>query len=139
MFNSYFDLTDTETEINQVLSSVDSKIDTMHKQLGESRDSMHTKADYLEKERNNVIHLVNVTSAYITELENSLKESRAQIEELQSAIDETRSTNGKRIPPEGMILLLLLFSDYGIHLHRWPQEEDRYTNLDWEVIRGSCN
>eukprot|EP00794_Sanderia_malayensis_P009410 gene9410-10396_t len=90
-----------ESDMNQWAASVEAKLEAVEKQVAESRDLMQTKVDYLEKERNNVIHLVNVTSAYICELENSLTESRNKIEELQSIIEHTRGVHGKRIPPEG--------------------------------------
>ncbi len=90
-----------ENELSQLAANVESKMEAMQSQLADSHNHMKTKIDYLEKERNNVIHLVNVTSAYITELENSLAESRSKVEELQSVIEESRSTNGRRIPPEG--------------------------------------
>lgn len=57
----------------------------LESQIVESQDLLHSKADELEKERKNVIHLVEATSAYITELESSIEDSKAKINELQQA------------------------------------------------------
>ena len=46
------------------------------------------------QERKNVIHLVEVTSAYIKELEGSLEESKAKINDLQ------KSSEGKVVAQE---------------------------------------
>ena len=83
------------------INSVQVRIEAMQKQLSEANTTMQAKAVELEKERLNIIHLVDVTSAYIKELEGSLSESREKVEELQNVIEESRSNNGKRMPPEG--------------------------------------
>ena len=49
------------------------------------------------QERKNVIHLVEVTSAYIKELEGSLEESKAKINDLQ------KSSEGKVVAQEGAV------------------------------------
>ena len=60
------------------------RIDELESQIIESQELLQSKADELEKERKNVIHLVEVTSAYIKELEDSLEESKSKITDLQS-------------------------------------------------------
>ena len=84
---------DMENEINDWIEEVETKLSTMQKQLSEWKDSLQNKADDLEKDRKNVIHLVEVTSAYIKELESSLSETKAKVEVLQNT--------SERVPPEG--------------------------------------
>ena len=91
-----------ERDLKEEINSIQVKIDVMKKQLSEAQDSLQLKSVELEKERNNISHLVDVTSAYIKELENSLTESREKIEELESVVEEARSNNGKRMPPDGI-------------------------------------
>lgn len=90
-----------EKELSEEISAVQLKIETMRKQLSEAQESLQSKSLELEKDRNNFSHLVDVTSAYIKELENSLAESREKIEELENVVEESRITNGKRMPPDG--------------------------------------
>ena len=91
-----------EKDLKEEVIAIQSKIEAMRKQLGESQESLQLKSLELEKERNNISHLVDVTSAYIKELENSLTESREKIDELESVVEEARSNNGQRMPPDGI-------------------------------------
>ena len=101
MFGDFF-CVGMEKELKEEILSVQSKIDSMRKQLGEAQESLQSKSVELEKERSNISHLVDVTSAYIKELENSLSESKDKIDELESVVEEARSNNGKRMPPDGI-------------------------------------
>ena len=49
----------------------------------DSQDLLQSKADELELERKNVLNLVEVTSAYIKELEGSIEEYKVKIHDLQ--------------------------------------------------------
>jgi len=91
-----------EKDLKEEIIAIQSKIEAMRKQLGESQESLQFKSLELEKERNNISHLVDVTSAYIKELENSLTESRGKIDELESVVEEARNNNGQRMPPDGI-------------------------------------
>ena len=91
-----------EKDLKEEISSIQVKIDMLRKQLSDAQESLQLKSVELEKERSNISHLVDVTSAYIKELESSLTESREKIEELESVVEEARSNNGKRMPPDGI-------------------------------------
>ena len=91
-----------EKGLKEDVMAIQIKMEAMRKQLIESQDLLQSKSIELEKERSNISHLVDVTSAYIKELENSLSESREKNTELQSIVEETKNNNGRRMPPEGI-------------------------------------
>ncbi|XP_065066334.1 early endosome antigen 1-like isoform X2 [Rhopilema esculentum] len=91
-----------EKGLKEEVMAIQIKMEAMRKQLIESQDLLQSKSIELEKERSNISHLVDVTSAYIKELENSLSESREKNMELQSIVEESKNNNGRRMPPEGI-------------------------------------
>ena len=72
---------------------------------------LQSKADELELERKNVLNLVEVTSAYIKELEGSIEEYKAKLQHLQNNASaantkagstvESMSSRDSRPPPDG--------------------------------------
>ena len=80
-------------------SSMETRMNDIQTQIIDSQESLQSKADELERERKNVINLVEVTSAYIKELEGSLAESKTKIQELQTLVELTKE--GDRLPPDG--------------------------------------
>lgn len=91
-----------EKELSEEIITIQTRIESMKKQLNEAQESLQSKSIELEKDRNNFSHLVDVTSDYIKELENSLAESREKIDELENVVEESRINNGKRMPPDGI-------------------------------------
>ena len=90
-----------EKDLREQIIGSQSKIEAMRSKLSDTQESLNAKFVELEKERNNISHLVDVTSSYIKELESSLTESREKIEELENIVEEGRVNNGKRMPPDG--------------------------------------
>ncbi|XP_065659063.1 early endosome antigen 1 isoform X1 [Hydra vulgaris] len=75
------------------------RMSEIENQISDSQETLQLKSDELEKERKNVLYLVDVTSAYIKKLETSLAESKAKVQELQNFIEISKE--GKRPQPEG--------------------------------------
>ncbi len=92
-------LLDLETSVKS-LEDFEERLEEIQSQLREAEVPLQTKSDELEKERNNVIHLVEVTSAYIKELENSVAEGKEKIQELNQLVELTQA-DGNREPPDG--------------------------------------
>ena len=72
------------------------RIEDLNQQILDSQEVLQSKADELEHERKNVLNLVEVTSAYIKELEGSLAESKTKIQDLLES-----ESGGGRQPPDG--------------------------------------
>jgi len=76
------------------------RIEDLNQQILDSQEVLQSKADELELERKNVLNLVEVTSAYIKELEGSLAESKTKIQVLQDSVEQDKS-GPSRQPPDG--------------------------------------
>ena len=85
------------------------RIEDLNQQILDSQEVLQSKADELELERKNVLNLVEVTSAYIKELEGSIEEYKVKLQCLQenskNTTDVSKMTEGARgtprPPPEG--------------------------------------
>ena len=67
------------------------RIEDLNQQILDSQEVLQSKADELELERKNVLNLVEVTSAYIKELEGSIEEYKVKIHDLQLLNNSNRN------------------------------------------------
>ena len=102
--------------------TLECRMSEIENQITDSQDTLQLKADELEKERKNVLYLVDVTSAYIKKLETSLAESKAKVQELQNFIEISKE--GKRPQPEGR-------SD----LPDFDEDSDNFSQEQWKAIK----
>ncbi|XP_066914646.1 putative leucine-rich repeat-containing protein DDB_G0290503 isoform X2 [Clytia hemisphaerica] len=77
------------------------RIEDLNQQIIDSQEVLQSKADELELERKNVLNLVEVTSAYIKELEGSLVEYKTKVQDLQNAAGDGSRRGSTRPQPEG--------------------------------------
>lgn len=93
--------TDAEEEHVSKYTSLLGRVEDLNQQILELQEVLQSKADELERERKNVLNLVEVTSAYIKELEGSLTESKTKIQELQAIAESPNKQESGRQPPDG--------------------------------------
>lgn len=92
---------DAEDEHVSKYNALLGRVEDLNQQILESQEVLQSKADELERERKNVLNLVEVTSAYIKELEGSLTESKTKIQELQAIAETAGKHQDSRQPPDG--------------------------------------
>ena len=85
------------------------RIEDLNQQILDSQEVLQSKADELELERKNVLNLVEVTSAYIKELEGSIEEYKVKIHDLQLLNNSNR--NAAKVSLSSCLLFSFLMNN----------------------------
>lgn len=93
-----------EQETAQWIEDVEANFNKTESQLVYARDTLLAKSQELEREKCNILDLVELSRKYIKELEGSLASEKSKVEQLELALKEQR---GKQTPsrdsPDGQL------------------------------------